>query len=230
MQRFHSQAGLTLLEIMTVVAIIGIISTLGLVALRGYNKHEDTRRAATSIAELLSQARSEAVAGGRMTFVVFGEPTNGSIPFQPGEYAALVTDQQSSGEAGYETVDAADSIRPVFLPSGLNPDVTTYGLHGDTVMKNTVLPDADESQQVPNGDLTGLNNGTTIPVDPTLGVPVMAFSPQGTPVTIATPSNWGSGAGGVYVTDNDQMVVAVVVLPLGDVRTMAFDSASGAWK
>jgi prepilin-type N-terminal cleavage/methylation domain-containing protein len=225
MQKFHSQAGLTLIELVTVLAIVGIVSSLGLVALRGYNRHEDTRRAATTVAGLLTRARSEAIAGGRMTFVLFGEPTDGSLAFDPGQYAAFVIDEDGDGKVG-----AADAVTKVFLPTGINPDVTSYGAHGLTALKTTALPDADESQQVPVGDLTALNAGTTIPIDPTLGVPVVAFSPQGSPVTIASPSNWGSGAGGVYLTDNDKMVLAVLVQPLGDVRTMAFDTGSGQWK
>jgi hypothetical protein len=149
------------------------------------------------------------------------------MPFAPGQFAALVEDEDGDGLIG-----ALDAVTPIYWPGSLNPDVTSYGAHGQTKMKTTLLPDADESQDVPVGDLTALKGGSTIPVDATLGVPVIAFSPQlqGAAVSLANPTAWGSGAGGVYLTDNDQMVLAVIVQPLGDVHTMSFDSGSGQWK
>lgn len=225
MQTFRKQAGFTLIEIMTVVAIVGILSALGISALRSYGRHEDTRRAALAVANAITKARSEAAASGRMTFVLFAAPTDGTIPFAPGQFAAMVVDQDDDKKVG-----AADAVTPIFLPNGTGANVSAYGAQGQTSMKDTVLPSADESAQIPDGSLSALNDGTTIPVDATLGVPVLAFAPQGMPVTIADPSNWGTGAGGVYLTDNDQMVLAVVVEPLGDVRTFAYDNASGKWK
>jgi prepilin-type N-terminal cleavage/methylation domain-containing protein len=236
MQNFRRHAGFTLIEMLTVVAIIGILAMLSFSAMRGYSRHEDTRRAALSIAGLLTKARTEATSGGRMTFVLFAEPAGGFAPFAPGQYAALVVDQDDD-----KKVSAADAVTPIFLPNGISPEVSGYGAHGETTMKATALPDDDQSFQVLDGDLTGLTDGTTFPVDPILGVPVAAFGPQGSPVTIApnvpahalagaTPTDLGIGAGAVYFTDNDQMLVAVVVSPLGDVHTMAFDNSSDKWK
>lgn len=224
MQKFRSERGYTLIEIMTVVAIAGIMTTIGVSALRSYSRHESTRRAAGVVASALSQARTLAIAQGNMTFVLFGEPGDGSVPFADGQFAAIVVDVNGSGK-----IEATDGSTPVFLQAG-NADITSYGAHGDTVLKSVALPDADESQQVGVGDMTALRQGTTLPMDPDLGVPIIAFSPQGTPVTIQSPSDWGSGAGGVYVTDNDEMLLAVLVLPLGDVKTLAFDTGSRSWR
>lgn len=229
MHKFRRDAGFTLIEMMTVVAIVGIMSVVGFAALKGYARHEDTRRAALAVANVLSKARSEAMSSGRMTFVLFAEPTDGSVTFATGQWAALVIDQNDDKKVGVE-----DAVTAVFLPNGISPEVSSYGAHGLNAMKTTALPAADESAAVVDGDLTALTDGTTIPVDADLGVPAIAFSAQGSPVTIspppAAPAPWGSGAGGVYLTDNDKMVLAVLVLPLGDVRTMAFDSGSGEWK
>ena len=63
-----------------------------------------------------------------------------------------------------------------------------------------------------------------------LGVPVVAFSPQGAAVAADTPAEWGTGAGGIYVTDNDDTVVAVLVMPLGSVKMQKLDPASGEWR
>jgi len=225
MQSFRARQGFSLLELMTVVAIAGFISIWGIASLRSYSKHEDTRRAASSVAGWLSKARSEAMAGGRMTFVVFAQPTNGTVPFDPGQYGAMVIDEDGDGQ-----ISAGDAITPLFLPNGINTDVTIYGVEGQTKLKNTPIPSDDESQAVVAGNMTNLTDGTTAPIDPTLGVPVIAYSPQGSPVAMATPTNWGTGAGGIYLTDNNDMLIAVVVLPLGDVHTLAWDTGSESWK
>ena len=73
-------------------------------------------------------------------------------------------------------------------------------------------------------------NGATFPVDATDGRPVIAFSEQGIAVDPANPTAWGSGAGGIYLTDGDSTVVAALVAPLGEVQLRMFDTASGTWK
>jgi len=73
-------------------------------------------------------------------------------------------------------------------------------------------------------------NGATFPVDATSGRPVIAFSERGIPVDPANPSAWGTGAGGVYLTDGNSNVYAALVQPLGDVQLRSFDPASGTWK
>ncbi len=74
-------------------------------------------------------------------------------------------------------------------------------------------------------------NGATFPVDAGSGRPVIAFSERGIPVDPSDPSSWGSGAGGVYLTDADgSAVFAALVAPLGEVKLRAYDSSSETWK
>jgi prepilin-type N-terminal cleavage/methylation domain-containing protein len=73
-------------------------------------------------------------------------------------------------------------------------------------------------------------NGATFPVDATSGLPVIAFSEHGIPVDPADPNAWGSGAGGVYLTDGDSTVYAALVEPLGDVKLRVFDPATQTWQ
>jgi prepilin-type N-terminal cleavage/methylation domain-containing protein len=222
MQRFRSHAGFTLLELMTVVAIVGFISFMGIASLRSYARHEDTRKTAATLANVLTQARNEARISGRTTYVVFNEPTNGLVAaFQPGQVAVMFK---------INDLGVVDEQRPFYGPTGNNPDVTRYGEQGSTELKTAPLPSVDESATIPDGVMASTVSGMTIPVDPDYGVPMIGFSPQGAAVTRLAPDNWGGGAGGVYVTDNDELLVAVVVQPFGEVKTLAYDVAAGQWR
>jgi hypothetical protein len=59
-------------------------------------------------------------------------------------------------------------------------------------------------------------------------VPAIGFNSQGIPVSLATPTQWGTGAGAYYITDNYRSVYAVVVLPLGGIRVRVL-SLDGTW-
>jgi prepilin-type N-terminal cleavage/methylation domain-containing protein len=72
-------------------------------------------------------------------------------------------------------------------------------------------------------------NGATFPVDANSGLPVIAFSEHGIPVDPADPNAWGSGAGGIYLTDGTSTFAALVA-PLGDVKLRAYDPASQTWQ
>jgi len=97
-------------------------------------------------------------------------------------------------------------------------------------------------QGVSNGNACGLTkkvtetvaetvvNGAIFPVDVDDGRPVVAFSERGIPVDPANPTQWGSGAGGIYLTDGESTVVAAVVAPLGAIQLRVYDPASGDWR
>ena len=68
---------------------------------------------------MVTNARARAIASGRMTFLLLAEPIDGSVPFPPGQIAALVTDDD-----GDNAVTAADTATPIFPPPGLNPAIS----------------------------------------------------------------------------------------------------------
>jgi prepilin-type N-terminal cleavage/methylation domain-containing protein len=224
MKTFHDRRGFTLIELMTVVAIIGLVVAIAMPAMTSYKRKEDTRRAAVTVSGLVSNARDRAIATGRMTFVLLGEPVDGSVPFADGQVAALVTDDD-----GDNAVTAADTATPFFALAGISPSVSLYGVSG-TPHGTWAVPEDDLSETEPSVALSALADGTTLPTSATLGVPVVAFSPQGAAVAVDTPAEWGTGAGGIYVTDNTDSVLAVLVMPLGSVKLLKLDTASGEWK
>jgi len=224
MKRFHDRQGFTLIELMTVVAIMGIVVALAIPAMTSYKRKEDTRRAAVNVSGMLTNARARAIASGRMTFLLLAEPVDGSVVFQPGQIAALVTDDD-----GDLAVTAADTAVAIFPAEGMNPSVSLYGASSTPHSAVAISPD-DLSESEPNVDLGALADGSTLPDSAVLGVPVAAFSPQGAAVATDTPAEWGTGAGGIYVTDNDNVVLAVLVMPLGSVKMQKLDVASGEWR
>ena len=224
MKRFHDRQGFTLIELMTVVAIMGILVAIAMPAMTSYKRKEDTRRAAVDVSGMLTNARSRAIASGRMTFLLLAEPTNGVVVFQPGQIAALVTDDD-----GDNAVTAADTAVAIYPEVGLSPSVSYYGANG-TPHSTAAIPADDLSESEANVALGALADGSTLPDSAALGVPVAAFSPQGAAVAADTPAEWGTGAGGIYITDNADTVVAVLVMPLGSVKMKKLDVASGEWR
>ena len=72
-------------------------------------------------------------------------------------------------------------------------------------------------------------NGSTFPTDVASGLPVVAFSERGVAVDPADAETWGSGAGGIYVTDGERAVYAAIVEPLGSVQIRRYNAPSNEW-
>jgi type II secretory pathway pseudopilin PulG len=75
-----------------------------------------------------------------------------------------------------------------------------------------------------------VTNGTTFPVSGEAEAPAIAFNERGIPVSPDSPQDWGSGAGAVYMTDNEKSVYAAVLSPLGEVSLGRYDASTRSWK
>jgi prepilin-type N-terminal cleavage/methylation domain-containing protein len=326
MIRKNEESGFSLLEVMTAVAIMGVLVAMAAPSMLRMRDRQETRNSATEMAGLLADARSHAVAEGTPHLVYFNAPTvdgNGAC----GAAAVEVKDVDHS-----YSITPGDQTKEFNLPSSACANVKQYtGTSPDGSPATVPMPSEDLAVRAPDaaavgavatsarasngvGDavsaLTGtvgntvsslgstvggvvgssgsgssgsgsgsgsgssgdsgsgggsansgsgtsasiqadgttaslaamapvrsatvaetVVNGSTFPVDGTSGRPVVAFSELGIPVDPANPNSWGSGAGGVYLTDSSgSSVFAALVEPMGDVKLRAYDPASQSWK
>lgn len=224
MKIFRDRSGFTLIELMFVVGILGVIVAMAIPSMKSYRRREVTRHAATEVSSWVSDARSRAISSGRMTFLLLESPANGLFPFEAGQFATLVTDAN-----GDNAVDAADTALPLYLAPG-SAAIEKYDAASSSYQASVAIPAHDLSDRVPDAVLGDIQGGTTLPISTPLGVPAVAFSPQGAPVAPDTPAEWGTGVGGIYITDDESLALAILVMPLGEVKVEALDPATGTWK
>lgn len=70
------RAGFSLVEVLVVLAILGILATISGMALSSYMARADLKRAARTVVSLCQTARIEAIKRNRSTAVVFNNATN----------------------------------------------------------------------------------------------------------------------------------------------------------
>ena len=215
MQKLRTPSGFTLFELMIVVAILGFISALAAPSFVQYRLREETRSAAEVVASAIRSARDRSIREGRQWFVVFNSPNS----VAPGAVARVVQDMDNNFQ---ET--PGDIARDVVFQQP-PPQVTPYGLGPMTPFAAAPLLPNDTQP----GTLGGVVDGSSFPFDAFSGRNAVGFSTRGIPVSLATPQVWGSGAGGFYVTENDQLVYAVDVGPLGEVKVRSFNAATNQW-
>ena len=228
------EQGVTLIELMIVVAIIGVLAMTSAPSFVRYFLREDARSNTQTIARILSQARQLAVDRSRNYFVIFSNPLIFQNPGGGGapQIANIVEDVD-----GDWLLSGPDTQTPVFGFESTNPQVTGYGAGPASPYTAAIVPPEDQAAPgigptLAAIDLTG--RSSTFPNAPFNLAPTVGFNPQGIAVSLATPNVPGSGAGGIYVTDNDKSVYAVIVLPLGGIRVRALqpnaDPAQTVWR
>lgn len=208
--------GFTLLELMIVLAIMGVIMGLAVPALWRYAVAQDARDNAQVVASALRAARERSMREGVQYFVLFSAPASA-----PGAVARVIRDADLDF-----TESAGDTARDVFFQPKTSPNVTPYG--AGTGNPFPAAPKAPFDTQP--GNLGTVGNGASFPVDPITGALGVGFTERGVPVNLGTPTVWGSGSGAFYVTDNTDSVFAAEIGPLGEIRLRALSGATNSWR
>ena len=245
-----TSAGFTLIELVTVCAIIGVLALLAYPNMVRFKEQQQTKAGATQMAGLLDEARSRATTEATPYLVYFNETTV-DADGRCGPAATLVRDSDRT-----YSVTAGDDVRDVALPEGGCERVKQYGAAASASLGGLLLPVEDLSTRAlellggvsssgsgsSGSGISGSGsasvtkvadavvNGATFPIDPASGRPVVAFSERGIPVDPENPTNWGSGAGAIYITDGRSTVYAALVQPLGSVQLRVYDHVTGAWR
>lgn len=224
MARPRHQSGFTLIEVMVIIAIIGIMSALALTVLGRRIGDQRAKAAVRSIANLMQLARTEAIRTGTNHVVYFQlEPDDDPLLDKAGTpVAALMT-----ADADADGVPDAGEYR-----ASVPFDDTDSLSWGSTYA-------AVGSDTAPND-----NPGGTFPAtDPdfsccTFQTPgggdarAVVFLPDGMPRAFSTGpfamGPVGGGGGAVYVTSGTRDY-AVVLLPLGTARVHSWNRGADAW-
>jgi type II secretory pathway pseudopilin PulG len=201
-------AGFTLVELAVIFGLIGFLAMLAVPSLISYQRRQDAREQAQFAADTLEGARALAIQEGNPYIVLF--EADGSL--------TVIDDDD-----GDFATDAGEVTRTMVPPQG-NPEVGPWQTGSPSA---AVVPEDIALGTIPDG-------GVTFPDDVVRGQPGIGFNPQGFPISLPValggpPGAPGTGAGSLYITDNDDVTYAATLLPLGGTRVRLFRPSLGDW-
>jgi prepilin-type N-terminal cleavage/methylation domain-containing protein len=128
----------TLIEIMIVVAIIGLIAAMGIPSLLQMLQKEGMRKAVSDVTELLGDARADAILKGQNTYVSF-RPANNRLDSSIGKSVTL-PDGIAMEAIGINLMDFSqtEESRVRFFPNGTCDELTLV-LHSGTDWRKITL-------------------------------------------------------------------------------------------
>ena len=154
--RRASLVAFTLIEIMMVVAIVGLVMTMGVPAILRAKQQEPMRKAVNDVMEICSHARAQAILHSVTMAVVF-HPQSGQVALASVETAGPTGDSKpSAGASSLNSAQFADSItldmldinlleykdaneaRVRFFPNGTSDEMTLILHSGDQYRKITL--------------------------------------------------------------------------------------------
>lgn len=213
---------MTLTELVIVLAIIGVVASMGVPATARWVEDQEASDFAQTLAQAFYLARTEAIRSGSNQVVFLDVGGNGDTDGNPlldesGNSArVLILNDGRSGTPNQNcAIDAGEAFRAI-APS----DEVSWGpqLAGNAKAPGDFTPVATAS-------------GSTFQTPAGAAATWVLFRPDGTPLAIDSTCNIGTigtGGGALYLS-NGRRDYAVVLQPLGGVRVHRWDAEAGAW-
>jgi hypothetical protein len=173
-------------------------------------RQDDVGEAALIVAGAFKTARERAMQEGTNYLVFFRQEDNCADGRDP--ILDVVKDVDGS-----MTVSGPDEVTPVALSGDLGCEGEGEG-EGKSGCSSSSTSFSSVTEK----------GATFAPASGGSGDPVVMFTARGVPVHPDTPTDWGSGAGGYYLT-NGEKVLGVLVAPSGKVRVRAYHPETGRW-
>jgi type II secretory pathway pseudopilin PulG len=203
-------AGFTLVEMCVLFGLIGALTAFAVPTFNAYQRRQDARTQAQHMSDTLAGARALAIKEGNPYLVLF--ETDGSV--------TVIDDD----DGDFQT-DGGELVRTIPLPPG----------HEGVGPWQTGAPAAAPvPEDVDAGYAAIPDGGVTFPDDLVRAQPGIGFNSQGFPIKLPEalgdpPGDPGTGSGSFYATDNDDVVYAATLLPLGGTRVRIFRPSIGDW-
>jgi prepilin-type N-terminal cleavage/methylation domain-containing protein len=215
-------AGFTTIEVMIVVAIIGVFAALAIPSWRAYQRNLQLRAAARTVANAFSYARSHALATGNRHVVVLAvnadDVCGNPIVNSKGQPVPVLVFEDNDGGAANCCFDAGEERLAENAVQAVSWGVTPAPPAGP----------APSPEDAGGGDYS---TGASFTQPDGSDAAWVSFGADGIPVAFNAACSFGttgSGAGAVYLT-NGARNYAVVLNPLGTANVERFDPNADAW-